>query len=202
MSAMLSNATASRKSSVRCSRITIMPIHVAFVLTRGDYRIQLTEALRLNTAQKLGHILFLFIAFPSVVWAFNEFKPIPFDTWKDIFHMPQVHVSVFIYVFAVFYLHYPLSWLGSLSFKTQYGANKKITGVIDTQGFSYDMEGIISYIPWNKILKCVVRSDRIFVYLSRRGILTLPKRGFANETQWNEAIQVIAQNLDQEAFHG
>ena len=126
---------------------------------------------------------------------FNDFKPISLNVWKKVLISPEMLAITILYTLAVFFFHYLVAWIAGLNFKNQFGANKQILIGLDEKGLAIDVEEVKSFIPWEKFCKFSQIKDRILLYVSKKNAVALPKRAFASDAEWSDALNFIHQRI-------
>ncbi|WP_416408390.1 YcxB family protein [Agrobacterium rosae] len=82
-----------------------------------------------------------------------------------------------------------------LVFKTRAAANKEIVVTLSDHGVRARSADINSEISWKGIVKAIETQTHLFLALSKREALILPRRGFASDADYAEGVALVRANL-------
>lgn len=86
--------------------------------------------------------------------------------------------------------------IAALVFKTRAAADKEIIVTLSDNGIHARSADIDSNVSWRGITKAIETKTHMFLALSKREALILPRRGFASSADYDEALCLVRKHLD------
>lgn len=133
----------------------------------------------------VGHVFII----DAVVGADAEFSLAYLNSYFDF--LP-------LWVFLLFIIGFGDGLAGLVAafvFKKNASANKSIRVELHENGIHASSEDIRSEIGWKSIVKVIETNGYLFLALSKREALALPKRAFSSEADFAEALRFVGKHV-------
>lgn len=166
----------------------------SYVFERRDF-VALTKAMVRRSV--LATVLTLFFA---IIIATHIFI---FMALKGAESVPPDYVKLYVNLLPLWFL--PLIFtlfgrqlaglLAAYVFKKNASANKEIVMELQESSILARSEGIRSEVSWTSIVRIIETDRHLFFALSKREALTLPKRAFASEAEFAEALRFVSSHV-------
>ncbi|NTF06831.1 YcxB family protein [Agrobacterium rubi] len=164
-----------------CMRSDFIAVTRALI-RRPFWRTALTVVLSLIIA---GHLFVM-----AWFWPVKEGVP----TWYAELHFRYWPIWFLPLLLTVFSGHLA-GLMAAMVFKTRAAANQDIVVTLSRDGVRARSADINSDISWSGIVKAIQTRTHLFLALSKREALILPRRGFASDADYAEAVCLVRAHL-------
>ncbi|NTJ41689.1 YcxB family protein [Agrobacterium larrymoorei] len=168
---------------------------IKYIYERRDF-VALTRALIKRPLWQIALKLF----FASLIaghifvvgWLVGGTDRLPPDYMSFYFYFSPL---LFAPLFFVLFGDYIAGLNAALIFKRNASANKEISFELLEHGFIASSDDIRSELSWASITKVIETDHHLFLAISRREALTLPKRAFASETDFARTMDFVRNHV-------
>jgi hypothetical protein len=170
-------------------------LEIRYICTRSDF-IAVTRALIRRpfwqTALKLALLVIIAGNLFVMAWLWPGKEGVP-PWYAEIYfrYWPFWFLPLLLTVFS----SHLAALMAAMVFKTRAAANQEIVVTLSQDGVTARSADINSAISWGGIVKAIETKTHLFLALSKREALILPRRGFASAADYVEGFRLIGASL-------
>jgi hypothetical protein len=165
------------------------PFRISYIVQRDDF-VALTRAMNHMTLRTHLFRIALLVGAMTAAWfastrehsgdAFNEIVTgrAPFEVY------PFIAVMLVVLLFALFSRPWLLAWTARRVYPRNAFADKQIVFEITDVAIVGGLPLISSTIAWAAVVRLIETPERLFVAISRREALIIPRRAFASDADF------------------
>jgi len=170
---------------------------IHYVMTRDDYVAMSAALLAPSLRSRLIRVAaFLVIALVFLFIAGRGYED--FERFWIVIssRMPWWFYLLFPAVALLMLVSHRLIWLTARSFYRKIAAaEKEVTMTVDASGIEAQSPDLKSNIGWSAIQRVIPVRDHVFLAISKREALIVPRRGFASDAEFAAFLPFVARHV-------
>lgn len=171
-----------------------MPISFSYVHGFGDYR-AFTRVARRPTRREAGlRFLVLVAMYVAMMLVIDPALRSPSGWAAMLSTRPGLlATSAVLVVFAAIarFDHLATMWLGWFWYRRLAAAGRRVTVVLDEAAVMWSLDGVSGRMEWSAIRRAVEMADRMLLFIGPLEGLMIPRRAFADEAAYTNALEFV-----------